>query len=119
MYTSYMITYVSPLYLLRDSPPLFVTTIIAVMALNYETTHEYYIKDPAIFWCEEHNGLCLTQDYEDTLRITGVSDKSIIKFVNGLYKHYPELAASFEKGCKLDTKASSRKATQGKAKSTD
>ena len=65
------------------------------MTLSFETTHEYYIKDPAMFYCQEHNCLCVTQDYEDTLRVTGVSDQAIIKFVNGLIKHHPELAAQF------------------------
>ena len=88
------------------------------MALSFETTHEYYIKDPTMFYCQEHHGLCISQDYEDTLRIAGVSDQAIIKFVNGLIKHYPELAASFEENPKVGKKTTSNKKPQSKTEST-
>ena len=65
------------------------------MTLSFESTHEYYMKDPSMFYCAEHNGLCISEDYEDTVRFTGVTEKAIIKFVNGLIKHHPELAAQF------------------------
>ena len=67
------------------------------MTLSFETTHEYYMKDPTMFYCAEHNGLCISQDYEDTVRFTGVTEKAIIKFVSGLFKHNAELAASLKK----------------------
>ena len=87
------------------------------MTLSFETTHEYYIKDPAMFYCQEHNCLCVTQDYEDTLRITGVSDQAIIKFVNGIIKHHPELAASFEEIKQVDNKTTRNKKAQSPIKS--
>ena len=65
--------------------------------LTFETTHEYYMKDPNMFYCSEHNGLCLSEDYEDTVRFTGITEKTIIKFVSGLFKHNAELAASLKK----------------------
>ena len=65
--------------------------------LQFETTHEYYMKDPAMYYCAEHEGLCMTEDYEDQIRFTGVTEQTIIKFVSGLFKHNAELAASLKK----------------------
>ena len=65
--------------------------------LKFETTHEYYMKDPSMFYCAEHDGLCLSVDYEDTVRFTGITEKTIIKFVSGLFKHNAELAASLKR----------------------
>ena len=65
--------------------------------LKFETTHEYYMKDPSMFYSAEHNGLCLSADFEDTVRFTGVTEQSIIKFVSGLFKHNAKLAASLKK----------------------
>ena len=65
--------------------------------LQFETTHEYYMKDPSMFYCAEHDGLCLSVDYEDTVRFTGVTEQTIIKFVSGLFKHNAELAASLKR----------------------
>ena len=44
--------------------------------LQFETTHEYYMKDPSMFYCAEHDGLCLSVDYEDTVRFTGITQKT-------------------------------------------
>ena len=65
--------------------------------LKFETTHEYYIKDPSMYFCAEHDVLCLSEDYEDSIRFTGVTEQTIIKFVSGLFKHNAELAASLKK----------------------
>ena len=82
------------------------------MGLSYESTHEHYMKDPSMFYCAEHNGLCISENYEDTVRFTGVSDKAIIKFVNGLIEHQPELAASFKEIKQVDSKTTRNKKTQ-------
>ena len=89
------------------------------MALSFESTHEYYMKDPSMFYCKEHNGLCISEDYEDTVRFTGVTEESIIKFVNGIITHNPELAASFKEIPKVDKKTTSNKKPQGKTESTN
>ena len=65
--------------------------------LKFETTHEYYMKDPAMYYCAEHNGLVISEDYEDSIRFTGVEKETIIKFVSGLFKHNAELAASLKR----------------------
>ena len=87
------------------------------MTLSFTTDHEYHLKDPTLFYCSEHNGLCITEDYEDTLRITGVSDQAIIKFVNGLIEHHPELAASFKETKQVDIKTTRNKKAQSPIKS--
>ena len=89
------------------------------MTLSFESTHEYYMKDPTMFYCAEHNGLCISQDYEDTVRFTGITEQSIIKFVSGLFKHNAELAASLKKEIGLqDVKATSTTSKQRKTKSS-
>ena len=50
-----------------------------------------------MFYCADHDGLCLSEDYEDTVRFTGITEQTIIKFVSGLFKHNAELAASLKK----------------------
>ena len=88
------------------------------MTLSFESTHEYYMKDPTMYYCAEHNGLCISEDYEDTVRFTGVTEKAIIKFVSGLFKHNAELAASLKKEIGLqDVKATSTTSKQRKTKS--
>ena len=77
------------------------------------------MKDPSMFYCAEHNGLCISEDYEDTVRFTGVTEKAIIKFVSGLFKHNAELAASLKKEIGLqDVKATSTTSKQRKTKSS-
>ena len=77
------------------------------------------MKDPSMFYCAEHNGLCISEDYEDTVRFTGVTEQSIIKFVSGLFKHNAELAASLKKEIGLrDVKATSTTSKQRKTKSS-
>ena len=55
------------------------------------------MKDPHMFYCAEHNGLCLSVDYEDTVRFTGITEQTITEFVSGLFKHNAKLAASLKK----------------------
>ena len=88
------------------------------MTLSFESTHEYYMKDPTMYYCAEHNGLCISENYEDTVRFTGVTEKAIIKFVSGLFKHNAELATSLKKELGWDVKASSTTSKQRKTKSS-
>ena len=50
------------------------------MALTFETTHEYYLKDVHMHYCHDHNGLCITQDFEDRIVITGIKPEPMLKF---------------------------------------
>ena len=43
--------------------------------LKFETTHEYYMKDPAMYYCAEHNGLVISEDYEDSIRFEGIKEQ--------------------------------------------
>mgnify|MGYP001300942239 CR=1 FL=1 len=82
------------------------------MTLNFETTHEYYIKDASVLWCKEHDGLVITKSWEDQVRITGINEEIIISFIRGLFKNYPELAAQFKQETKKNSKTSSLKAVK-------
>ena len=85
--------------------------------LKFETTHEYYMKDPSMYYCADHDGLVLSEDYEDSIRFTGITEKTIIKFVSGLFKHNAELAASLKKEIGLqDITPTSLASKQAKAK---
>ena len=65
--------------------------------LKIETTHEYYMKDPSMYYCADHDYLVMTEDYEDSIRFEGIKEQTIIKFVSGLFKHNAELAASLKR----------------------
>ena len=56
------------------------------MALTFEATHEYYLKDASMYYCEEHNGLCVTQDYEDRVVLTGIKPETVLKFAQEIVK---------------------------------
>ena len=54
------------------------------MALTFESTHEYYLKDAQIWYCEEHSGLVISRDYEDRVVIDGISPETMLKFAQGI-----------------------------------
>ena len=56
------------------------------MALTFESTHEYYLKDASMYYCEDHDSLMLTQDYEDRLVICGIKPETILKFAQEIVK---------------------------------
>jgi len=56
------------------------------MTLSFETTHEYYLKDASMYYCEDHNSLMLTQDYEDRLVIGGLKAGTVLKFAQEIVK---------------------------------
>ena len=56
------------------------------MTLSFETTHEYYLKDASMYYCEDHNSLMLTQDYEDRLVIAGLKPGTVLKFAQEIVK---------------------------------
>ena len=57
-----------------------------IMALEFESTHEYYLKDAKIWYCEEHSGLVISRDYEDRVVINGVKPETMLKFAQELVK---------------------------------
>ena len=74
------------------------------MALTFESTHEYYLKDAQIWYCEEHSGLVISRDYEDRVVIDGIKPEVMLKFAQEIVKK------SLEKEVKTSrTKKSTKK----------
>ena len=69
---------------MKDSfPSLFINSL---MALTFESTHEYYLKDAKLWYCEEHSGLVISRDYEDRVVIDGIKPETILKFAQEIVK---------------------------------
>ena len=56
------------------------------MTLSFETTHEYYLKDAHMHYCEEHSGLVVSQDFEDRVVLTGIKPETVLKFAQEIVK---------------------------------
>ena len=56
------------------------------MALEFESTHEYYLKDATMWYCEEHSGLVISRDYEDRVVINGLKPDTVLKFAQEIVK---------------------------------
>ena len=56
------------------------------MTLSFESTHEYYLKDAHMHYCEDHNGLVVTQDFEDRVVLTGIKPETVLKFAQEIVK---------------------------------
>ena len=54
------------------------------MALNFETTHEYYLRDADIYYCNEHEALIVTRDHEDRVLINGIDKETMLKLARKL-----------------------------------
>ena len=88
--------------MMKDSTPsLFINYI---MALEFESTHEYYLKDAQIWYCEQHSGLVISRDYEDRVVIDGVKPETILKFAEGIVKKSLEKQVTPKKKTTTSTK---------------
>lgn len=56
------------------------------MALTFESTHEYYLKDASMWYCDDHAGLVITQDFEDRVVLTGIKPETVLKFAQDIVK---------------------------------
>ena len=56
------------------------------MALTFESTHEYYLKDASMWYCDDHAGLVITQDFEDRVVLTGIKPETVLKFAQEIVK---------------------------------
>ena len=56
------------------------------MPLTFESTHEYYLKDAKLWYCEEHSGLVISRDYEDRVVIDGIKPETMLKFAQEIVK---------------------------------
>ena len=73
------------------------TRFLLTMALNFETTHEYYVCDASIYYCDEHEALIVTRDHEDRLLINGVNKETMLKFARKLVqKDLDETLAKYD-----------------------
>ena len=55
------------------------------MTLTFETTHEYYLHDDVdINYCEEHNAMMISRDYEDRIIIRGIDKEVIERFIKNV-----------------------------------
>ena len=69
---------------MKDSfPSLFIKDL---MALTFESTHEYYLKDASMWYCDSHGGLVISQDYEDRVVLTGIKPETVLKFAQEIVK---------------------------------
>ena len=56
--------------------------------MNFDTTHEYSLSDPSMYYCEEHEGVVLyefAQGQENQVRITGVKPDSILNLSRNFF----------------------------------
>ena len=55
------------------------------MTLTFETTHEYYLHDDVdIDYCEDHNAMMISRDYEDRIIIRGIDKEVIERFIKNV-----------------------------------
>ena len=67
------------------------------MTLDFETTHEYYLRDGDIHYCTEHEALIVTRDYQDRLLINGIDKDTMLTFARKLVqKDLDETLAKYE-----------------------
>ena len=56
--------------------------------MQFDTTHEYSLNDPAMYYCLEHEGVVLyeyTSCCENQVRITGVKPESILNLSRNFF----------------------------------
>tara|TARA_Y100001938_G_scaffold139171_1_gene205658 strand:- start:43 stop:360 length:318 start_codon:yes stop_codon:yes gene_type:complete len=56
--------------------------------MNFDTTHEYSLSDPSIYYCQEHEGVVLYEyahGQENQVRITGVKPESILNLSRNFF----------------------------------
>ena len=68
------------------------------MPLTFESTHEYYLKDASIYYCEDHDSLIVTRDYEDRVVLGGVKKSTLLKFAQELINKNSRSVEALEKG---------------------
>ncbi len=56
------------------------------MTLSFESTHEYYLRDAHMHYCEDHGGLVVSQDFEDRVVLTGIKPETVLKFAQEIVK---------------------------------
>jgi len=56
------------------------------MSLSFDSTHEYYMFDSSIYYCDAHDALIISQDRDCTNRIliNGIDSETMLKFARKL-----------------------------------
>ena len=71
--------------------------------LTFESTHEYNLKNPSLFYCETHDCLRVSDNFEDSICLTGVTRKDVNYFIEKYFEYVleqdesTELAKAFKK----------------------
>jgi len=57
------------------------------MALTFESTHEYYLKDACVWYSEEMNSLItLDENHEDRVVVGGLNKDSLLRMAQEIVK---------------------------------
>ena len=66
------------------------------MPLTYESTHEYCFKDASIYFCKEHDCLRITEGYEDSVLINGITEEKVDEFIKFYNKYVKKVNENVE-----------------------
>ena len=58
--------------------------------MHFDTTHEYYLDDPSLYYCDSHNSLIVhtsVNSVDKRLVLSGVNKESINKLVKQVTKN--------------------------------
>ena len=68
------------------------------MALDFESTHEYYIKDACVWYSEEMNALITVDaDHQDRVVVCGIEKDSLLRMAQEIVKKSLEKSSSKSK----------------------
>ena len=74
------------------------------MPLTFETTHEYYLKKPSLFYCSEHDTLRVCDNFEDSILLSNIESKDINEFIEKYIQYVlkdEQLKDVFKKGVQV------------------
>ena len=74
------------------------------MPLTFETTHEYYLKKPSLFYCSEHDTLRVCDNFEDSILLSNIESKDINEFIEKYIQYVlkdDQLKDVFKKGVQV------------------
>ena len=51
------------------------------MSLTFETTHDYHLNNPSLYYCSDHDTLRVCDNFEDSILLSGVESKHVNYFI--------------------------------------
>ena len=78
--------------------------------LTFESTHGYKMRNPSIYYCDSHDCLRVSDNFEDSVMFEGVEKKDINSFISNYIEYVyedTELAETFKQATKEKAKTSS------------